>query len=146
MIMPPLFVWGSFAQTCTCFFLFREALHKCAWLHFLFGEALHKRARISFYSGKPCTNVHGSTFCLGKLCTNVHVFLFIQGSLAQMCIAPLFVWGSHVQSSRLHFLFGEAMYKVRGSTFCLAEVWELSHSFCPSDYTTRRVDRFIEKR
>ena len=109
MIMPPLFVWGSFAQTCTCFFLFREALHKCAWLHFLFGEALHKRARISFYSGKPCTNVHGSTFCLGKLCTNVHVFLFIQGSLAQMCMAPLFVWGSHVQSSRLYFLFGEAL-------------------------------------
>ena len=105
MIMPPLFVWGSFAQTCTCFFLFREALHKCAWLHFLFGEALHKRARISFYSGKPCTNVH--------------VFLFIQGSLAQMCMAPLFVWGSHVQSSRLHFLFGEAMYKVRSSTFYL---------------------------
>ena len=103
--MPPLFVWGSFAQTCTYFFLFREALHKCAWLHFLFGEALHKRARISFYSGKPCTNVHGSTFCLGKLCTNVHVFLFIQGSLAQTCMC--------------FFLFREAMYKVRGSTFYL---------------------------
>ena len=93
--MALLFVWGSFAQTCTYFFLFREALHKCAWLHFLFGEALHKRACVSFYSGKPCTNVHSSTFCLGKPCTKF--------------TAPLFVWGSHVQSSRLHFLFGRSL-------------------------------------